>query len=515
MSMDKKIRQKGILIPALAIMLVLTGCSSELQDSMIEQLNSNQSIVINITNPEDNTQGNDVYVEWTELAHLTNYANFRLAVEDTMGIVPFGKNGKNGLIFVDAVGKQTNNSVLKYAFMNKKFVNEWNGEVLPRTFKEEAKKLYVDVESNSIALVAGINAYYNLIDDGENGYANLYSTLNRLEAMSAMVKATTPVQEINAENFNSTVGVNSEIASLASLVDNKVYISTKNKSLDNNTATGTMTRAEFIYLLVNVMYPDEYNALMSQEKIDNVGFTDAKCVDNLAEKIGFIPEGGTAPERIESYLLSYSLQAGDNELPKELYGALVVAYNRGLISSDTRWGDGIIKGEALNFMINAFAQQDTEFSVDRGESTGEAVGSLEDFKNKTTEDECKQLWDPDIHCTYEKIEANEEDGVAESETLIVDDEMIDALNKYSEPYFKVDKEQIKEKSTMVLRLYYNNAINKDQWYDFLFGKIDLTSEIEEFYKVEEQTEQTESTETDNEDLLNQWLTDQNKEDEEE
>lgn len=526
--MSKTIKHRKIVLPALAMVLMasqLTGCSSELQESMIAQLNSNQAIVIEVATPEDKTQGTELHFEWKELAYLDSYPNFRLAVEDAMGIVPFGTDGKNGIAYVDAVGKHTNNSVLRYAFMNKKFVNAWNGETVPRAFKAEAKKIYTDITNDNEALIAGLNAYYNIIDDGEPSYSNLYGTLNRLEAMSAMVKATTPVQEVNAEEFVNAIGIDNEMARIASLINNNVYISTNNKSLDNSTATGTMTRAEFIYMLVNTLYADDYKEIISQEKIENAGFSDAKCEEALAEKIGFIPEGGTVPERLESYLLSYTLQVEDNKLPKELYSALVVAKNKGLISSETRWSDGITKGEALSFIINTFAKQGTVFSADRGESTGEAVGSLEDSKNKTTVEECKQLWDPDTHCTYVStnenngettIEGEENTEIVEDKVITIDDEMLNALNKFSKPYFKMDIEEINTKATLVLELYYESLITKDQWYDYLFGDIDLTDTIDDYYKAQEElnnnTESEEITKEDdvNQDLLDQWLSNQNK-----
>ena len=369
---------KRIIVPTLVLLLIasqLTGCASATQKEMIEMLNNKQAISIDVSLPENSVQGTEANVTWTELALLNNYLDFRLALDDTMQIVPFGTNGKNGVVYVDAVGKQTNNSTLQYAFMNRKFISQvWENETFKRVISAETKKLYTDVTSDSVALLAGINAYYNLISDAEPGYANMYRTLNRLEAMSALVKATTPVQEIDAKEFNNCTGVDEEVSTLASLVKDNVYLKTENNSLDVNTATGTMTRVEFLYMLVNTLYKEDYNTIVNQEKVADVGFIDAKNGDNLAEKIKFITEENPNPERLESYLLSYCIKEGKDKLPKELYSALVVARNKGILTtSETRWDEGITKGEALNFITKAFKVNGTSFSVDRGESTGEAI----------------------------------------------------------------------------------------------------------------------------------------------
>ena len=484
----KFMKVKKILVPTLTLLMVasqLTGCASATQKEMFSMMQNGETIAIEVANPTDNSQGTELYVEWKELASLDNYIDFRLALEDAMQIVPFGTSGKSGVIYVDAVGKHTNNSTLQYAFMNKKFINNvWNNETANRVIASETKKLYTDVTSDNVAILAGINAYYNLINDSEPGYANMYSTLTRLEAMSALAKATNPVQELNSEDFIAAVGVTDETAAIASLMNDKVYISTDNKSLDLKTANGTMTRAEFIYMLVNTLYPEDYSAIMDQEKIADAGFTDAKNGNNLAEKIKFTTAENPNPDRLESYLLSYCMQVENDKLPKELYGALVVAKNRGILGAETRWSEGIVKGEALNFMIKAFESKGTSFSVDRGESTGEAIGTVEDTREFDLE-EFKRLCDPDVHCTYEDSK------------LVIDTDMQIALKDWSKPYYMMTTTQIEATASPNIMLYFEGVITKDQWYDFLLGDLDLNSLLNE--KAEQ--ELTGSTEAD--ELLDQ------------
>lgn len=522
----KFMKIKRILIPTLTLVMVasqLTGCASTTQKELYNMMANGESIAIEVVNPVDQSQGTELYFNWVELASLNSYTDFRLAVEDAMQVVPFGTSGKNGVIYVDAVGKHTNNSTLSYAFMNKKFIsNVWDDETATRLMITEAKKIYVDVNSDTEALLAAYNAYYNLINDSEPGYANMYSTLTRLEAMSALAKATLPAQELTDTDFVASVGVTNETAAIASLMNDNVYVSTKDKSLDLNTANGVMTRAEFIYMLVNTVFSDEYNTMLSQDKIADAGLADAKNGNNLSDKIKFTTPENPNPERLNSYMLEYCIKVGNDKLPKEIYAALAVAKNKGVIGSETRWQYGITKGEALNFMTKAFEARGTSFSVDRGESTGEAVSG--EVMHEFDMNEFRELCDPDVHCTYE------------NRSVVIDIDMLSALNSWSVPYKGMTTDQLNSTAGLKLVLYFDGVFTKEQWYSYLLGDLDLNKVIEAHYEAlgssdkltdeaqdiidnitvdpDEWLAEQEAKEKENEDLaneiLNQWLADQNK-----
>lgn len=381
----KFMKIKRIVIPTITLIIMtsqLLGCSSVTSKEMLDMLERQEAIVIEVPEPISQEQGTEIPDSWVELASLDTYEDFRTTFDDVLNVSTFGIGGKNGCIYIDLDGNQTNNSTLYNAFMNQKFVeNYWNSTDVNKKIIEATKGIYSDVESDKAALLAGYNGYFNIIADSEPGYANLNSTLTRLEAMTAIYKASTPVQEIEENtDFTDAVGEN-ELAIYAQNIAPYSYLDYTNLSLDDTTANGTITRAEFIYMLVQEYYSDEYKEITGKETC----YTDAKNAGNIAEKVGFITKDKktgevTKPDRWQSYELSYSIQNEDKGLTTDLYRAMVVAKNHNIITGDEcRWADGLTKGEALNLIVTVYQDlADTNGYInnaDRGNATGESVSN--------------------------------------------------------------------------------------------------------------------------------------------
>ena len=386
-------RTKKICIPVLTLLVIvsqLTGCAGSTSDELFKMLQTNQSITIEINEPKSMEQGTEREVDWTILAHLNTYSDLRFAVDDFLGITPFGDNGKSGVIYVDLEGKHTDNSTLYNAFMNKKFVERaFENEKFNRVLAEEAMKIYVDVDTEVEAILAGYNAYFNLLNDAEEGYANMNSTLSRLEAMSMVVKADTGVQGLDySDKFVKTVG-DSDLALIASQAESQSFLKSINSSLDMVTATATMTKGEFIYLLVNRYLTDEFDKVTGKES----AYSDNKNIGNKFDQL-LSKKSISTESRLEAAELRYCLENPNNGMPEELYKAMVVAKKYNLINgSESNWNEGITKLEALSMLLKTYSQLETRFSVDRGESTGAAVGNTiqpeqltqEEFENKEAE----------------------------------------------------------------------------------------------------------------------------------
>lgn len=381
--MKKKITI-GVGVALLALIIVLICIFAIMPDAnlknMLDMIDRQEAIVIEVPEPISEVQGTTIDYEWTELASLTTYPEFRTTFDDALNITAFGDRGKNGCIYVDLDGNQTNNSTLYNAFMNQKFVEDYyeNTDVSKKII-EASKGIYSDIESDNACLLAGYNGYFNIIPDSEPGYANINSTMTRLEAMTAIFKASTPVQDIKKnEKFAEAVD-NKQYAIYAQNMADYSYLDYTNESLDSVTANGTITRAEFIYMLVQDYYSDEYGKVTGKEN----SYSDAKNGGNIAEKAGFVTKDKktgevTAPNRWQAYELSYALQNESNGMPETLYKAMVVAKNHNLITGDeSRWSDGLTKGEALNLIITVYedlaSTNGYKTNVDRGAATGEAV----------------------------------------------------------------------------------------------------------------------------------------------
>ncbi|MBQ8327964.1 MAG: hypothetical protein IJX86_12955 [Lachnospiraceae bacterium] len=448
----KFMKVRKICVSTLTMLIIasqLCGCASSTQKEMLNMYNNNQSIMIELAEPISQEQGTEVHVEWTELAALNNYEAFRMTVDDALGITAQGENGKNGVLYVDLQENHTNNSTLFNAFANQKFRdNVWNNSDASQAIIGAAQSIYTDVESDKAALLAGYNAYYNLLNDSEPGYANMYSTITRLEAMSMIFKADTPVYEIAVnEQFASAVE-NDTLAPYAQELNDYSFLKADNLSLDGNTANGTITRAEFVYMIVQRYFADDYAKVTGKESC----YSDAKNGGDVATEIGLITtdkETGaiTVQNRCESYELSYCIQVEKAGMPEELYRAMVVAQQRGLITgSECRWSDGLIKGEALTILTNAYNSLETQTNADRGAASGEVVVAI-DFKDI----------DPAIHATYN----------AETGEITVDDTMVNTLMEKSAYFDNRSADNMRKILPIYLEGYFTGRYDGNAWYQFV------------------------------------------------
>ena len=374
---------KKIVIPTLTLLLIasqLTGCASTTQKEMLQMINNQEAITIEIAEPINQEQGTEQELNWKELATLQTYPEFREEFDDILNITAHGTNGKNGIIYVAPDGTHTNNSTLHYAFQNQKFIdNVWNNTETTTQIINAIKSNYIDVETDQHAILASINAYFNIFADTEEGYFNANQTLTRAEFYGGAYRAQNPVaeleQDIEFEMAVDTVGENPDTI-FASQMQDKIYLGIESGSLDTVNFNSTITRAEAIYTLVATYYADEYNTITGKEDC----YSDCKNGGNIAKELKFIEKDKATGETTykkywQSYELSYALQYPNKGLPTNLYKAMVVAYNHNLIptNKESNWNDGLTKGDALNLIINVYEDLGTTTNADRGASTGEVV----------------------------------------------------------------------------------------------------------------------------------------------
>ena len=382
--MDGKFMKiKQIVIPTLTLLLIasqLTGCASTTQKEMLQMINNQEAITIEIAEPINQEQGTESVINWKELATLQTYPEFREEFDDILNITAHGTNGKNGIIYVAPDGTHTNNSTLHYAFQNQKFIdNVWNSTETTTKIINAIKTNYIDVETDQHAILASINAYFNIFADTEEGYFNANQTLTRAEFYGGAYRAQNPVaeleQDIEFEMAVDAVGENPDTI-FASQMQDKIYLGIESESLDAVNFNSTITRAEAIYTLVTTYYADEYNTITGKEDC----YSDCKNGGNIAKDLKFIEKDKATGETTykkywQSYELSYALQYPNKGLPTNLYKAMVVAYNHNLIptNKESNWNDGLTKGDALNLIINVYEDLGTTINADRGASTGEVI----------------------------------------------------------------------------------------------------------------------------------------------
>lgn len=121
------------------------------------------------------------------------------------------------------------------------------------------------------------------------------------------------------------------------------------------TYNGTITRAEAVYLLVSRYFPNEYkNADLKADC-----YSDCKDGGNVAQKQKFIEENNMK-DYWKSYELTYVIQNPDNGMPTDLYKAMIVAKEKGIITStESRWEEGVTRAEAIEMLVNTYLADDS------------------------------------------------------------------------------------------------------------------------------------------------------------
>lgn len=357
--MSKKfMRIKRVTIPVISLVIMmssLVGCSVVRDDELRELINAGESVTIEYAVPD--YQSADLQevadFEWTELDQLQTYnKGFRQTVDEVFNInivTESGKNGKNGVLFVDAEGKRNGNAVLADAFGNKVFVEKyWVDAKVKEALAKAATEAYSDVpDTDHGRVLATLNAYYNLFPSESEDKVEFNGYLTRGEYLSGLYRVLNGVQDglLDAESVYSKVGGKTSHTRFLPSVEGLSYLKTTNYSLDDKTYRGAISRIEGIYTIVQALFVNEYEVATEKMK----SYDDAKSGGNLTEKLGF-----AGKQRAESYTLAYMLKNPDKGLQEELYRALVVAKEQGIIASnESRWDEPLTKGEALEMLVNA------------------------------------------------------------------------------------------------------------------------------------------------------------------
>lgn len=395
--MNKKfMKVRRIVVPTLTLIIMASqfmGCAATTQEETMKMLENNKEVEIEVAelddeytdtaNKKSNTESVEP-IEWTELASLETVPEMRNAWDEIAGIQKTD-TGKEGMFYTNSKGENDNNNTLMGALSNgvlKDTLNSKSGDGIGLFHNKSSLAFiitdyYTDIdgleivtdinekvdneETYNTAFLAGLNAYYNLLPDTEQGKANMNESLTRKEFMAMVYRADTPVQELTEDKeFADAVG-NSEYNVYAQNLNNNSYLSTDSGDLNETTYNSAISRAEAIYILTSRYYRDDLSKINTNNI--NVKFTDAK--DN----------GMSGQDKLDA--LNESIKDADKGLPTELYAGLAVASEHSIINPelDTRWDESLTKEEALQLLINAYTS-----------NTGTVASlSSDEFEFKTAE----------------------------------------------------------------------------------------------------------------------------------
>lgn len=363
----KFLKIKKMIIPMMTMVIIasqLMGCASASSKEFLALLDKGEAIEIEVAVPESIEEGTEKAFEWVQLDQLSTYPEFRRAMDDALFITNFGDNSKNGILYVDLEGNHEGNNTLYNAFANNAFRESyWENEEVQKQVQEAVLEVYADVEAETEGIkVAALNAYYNLLPDAEPNYFNGESLINRGEFMAMLYRSENPVKELESnEEFTALVGESDNTDFAYSLAE-EGYLNTLDKSLNTKTFNGTMTRGEAIYMLMNHFYGDELSSYTNSPSLPDI-----KNGGDIASKQKFTGDYATSVELI------YSLQNADAGAPEEIYKAVALAYDKGIINSteDSRWDEGITKEESITLLTNTLSSMPTKGSYQQGAANSE------------------------------------------------------------------------------------------------------------------------------------------------
>lgn len=332
-----------VVIVSVALCVTLFGNDSK-KDDLQKKIDNGDPIEIIVKDNGYKVQGERSELIWVPLADLTSYAGFRTAFENALGITKDGSL-KVGPVYVTTDGKQTNNSTLYNAFMNKAFTEKWNDGTVQLQLQDGISTTYADLEESDYT-AAIINAYFNLIDDNQPNFFNGGASLSRAQAMTLLMRAVTPVEDLKAnEKFNSLVG-DSEYTAYASYMDSNCFINSSDKSLSKQNFNGAMTRAEFIYMVMNQTFGKDAVSKFDSSKVK---LNDCKNAGNIAKTEKF-----SGKDYCNSYVISEMMRNPDSGVTEEIYKAIAMAKDLEIIGAETRWDESISLTEGIDILISTF-----------------------------------------------------------------------------------------------------------------------------------------------------------------
>ena len=292
-------------------------------------------------------------LDWTPLAELDTHADLRSSFEELTNILVTKDGIKSGILYTDSMdhSSATNqNNTLFEVYRNTGFnISAYNeegnyikDEDKAEKIKEIAGKEYTDIEDGE-ETAAVLNAYFELLPDESAGEFQGSKSLSRAEAMALVMRAITPVNEDRAPEhdgeFTKTAG-DTVYTDYAAAMDGYAVLNTEN-GLDKETFNGSMSRGEYIALLVNSMYGEEYTERIKE----------AEKEDNSQE------EKDTALKTIKNageISIEKAMEQPEKGMPDGMYEPVARAVALGFITEEEiNWEEALTKVDAIKLFMDA------------------------------------------------------------------------------------------------------------------------------------------------------------------
>lgn len=398
-----KAKKLRIVLPMLTAIMILGGCGqvNTTQQDILNMLNTSDTITIQLST-EDTEDGTQYKVDWIKLGDMTSSKELRAVMDEQFKIT--GNTGnKNGMFYVNEKGENTQNNTLSVALRNRAFTTILNNADDLESINYALAGNYSDIDiEDERAIYAAISDYFELLNAGENGESNIEDSLSRAEAMSLVFRAVTPVSEIEGNSaFDNAVG-QSDYNAFANKEDKNVFISTSDGSLNETTYIQNMTKAEYIYLVMNEVFGNQaVQSVDTSTKIDDLANAGDLRVD---EKL-------SGKQQLSSAIIK-EFVSNPSKIDESLYKAIVLANEKGISNTDSM-DSAITKGEAVEILCKALMQNTSieEFNYNMGSvntdyeyAEPESVETIESTEAELTEEEIAYINSDDYNTAEEVTE---------------------------------------------------------------------------------------------------------------
>lgn len=304
-------KNKILLLSLIGILAIsISGCKNDNEVNASTKQNTEQTAEDQSTT---DTQTQET-IAWTPLSQLTTYPELREKL-NSLGI------------------DISTNPTMQELMSNSQFIDAYfTNEDLQSQLNTIVAETYADLEPDDTTLQSiALNMYFDLLPDDTEGYFNGDSTLTRAQAMTILTRATVGAPDTGkpsdpSEDFTTAVG-NNKYTPYAEYTDAYAFTSVANKTLDSTNFNTGITKAEYIYLVLNAMGELSADADTTTE-LTNIPKSSATTI---AEAL-VTPEAG---------------------VPAPIYNAIAKAVELGLFTDtpDNGWDEVITKSEALDFLF--------------------------------------------------------------------------------------------------------------------------------------------------------------------
>lgn len=396
----KYMKIKRVIIPTLTMVMLssmLFGCASATKQDTYNMLQESTEIELEYAVPDYDSNAEESKVEllpWLQLSSLETHPELRSAFEEYVGVTGTTGN-KEGILYTNPLTTQADQNItLLLAIKNSQFRGYVTMPDALEKLGEIATENYTDIEADDInAPYATINAYFELLPDQEDGQFDGDASISRAQAMTLVMRATTPVNEAQApeadKDFTAKVG-ETQYTNFAAPMNEYTYLNTEN-GLTDKTFNTTMSRGEYIYMLTKSIFSQSnYN-----DYLDGVGMEDESLSEDV--KLTTVKDGGDIS-------LQEALNSTDKGLPTDMYNTLARAVALGFITEDNlNWDEAITKSEAISLFIDAAETYQTNMKEVRNKMFGlDGITASEDTTSSSETSGTTRTDYPDSNTEHRK-----------------------------------------------------------------------------------------------------------------